>query len=39
MDKGMPLNCNDAHTEFTDPVDGTVYHRRTSTQPPDASAT
>jgi hypothetical protein len=28
MDKGRPLNCNDARTEFTDPVDGTVYHRR-----------
>jgi hypothetical protein len=28
MDKGTPLNCNDAHTEFTDPVDGTVYRRR-----------
>jgi len=39
MDKGMPLSCNDAHTEFTDPVDGTVYHRRTSPQAPDASAT
>jgi hypothetical protein len=28
MDKGTPLNCNDARTEFTDPVDGTVYRRR-----------
>ncbi len=28
MDKGLPLDFNDAHTEFTDPVDGTVYHRR-----------
>ena len=28
MDKGRPLNCNDTRTEFTDPVDGTVYRRR-----------
>lgn len=28
MDKGMPLDYNDARTEFTDPVDGTVYRRR-----------
>jgi hypothetical protein len=28
MDKGMPLDFNDAHTEFTDRVDGTVYRRR-----------
>jgi hypothetical protein len=28
MDKGRPVNSNDAHTEFTDPVDGTVYCRR-----------
>lgn len=29
MDKGTPLDSNDARTEFTDPVDGTVYRRRT----------
>ena len=29
MDKGVLLACNDARTEFTDPVDGTVYRRRT----------
>ena len=29
MDKGVPLGFNDARTEFTDPVDGTVYRRRT----------
>jgi hypothetical protein len=28
MDKGTPLNSNDGHTEFTEPVDGTVYRRR-----------
>ena len=28
MDKGRPVNGNDARTEFTDPVDGTVYRRR-----------
>jgi hypothetical protein len=28
MDKGTVLVCNDARTEFTDPVDGTVYRRR-----------
>ncbi len=28
MDKGTPLNSNEARTEFTDPVDGTVYRRR-----------
>lgn len=29
MDKGTPLDSNEARTEFTDPVDGTVYRRRT----------
>lgn len=33
MDKGRALTCNDAHTEFSDPVDGTVYHRRIGTGP------
>ncbi len=28
MDKGRSMNSNDARTEFTDPVDGTVYCRR-----------
>lgn len=28
MDNGRLLTCNDARTEFTDPVDGTVYRRR-----------
>jgi hypothetical protein len=28
MDKGTSLNSNEARTEFTDPVDGTVYRRR-----------
>jgi hypothetical protein len=28
MDKGTSLDSNEARTEFTDPVDGTVYRRR-----------
>ncbi len=28
MDKGRPVNGNDARTEFTDPVDGVVFRRR-----------
>ena len=28
MDKGKWLEANDARTEFTDPIDGTVYRRR-----------
>jgi hypothetical protein len=29
MDNGRSLNSNDARTEFTDPIDDTVYRRRT----------
>jgi hypothetical protein len=28
MDRGTPLRSNDEHTEFTEPLDGTVYRRR-----------
>ena len=28
MDKGRPVNGNDAGTEFTDPVDEAVFRRR-----------